>query len=236
MPGYKKTSTLIREFNEKIERVTKLRPDIAEIQPLKRTKTYGERFERLSRREKTRARKIMEDYLKEGAEERSEKYHSLTKWGAESSEKFVKQANKQKAAYYKSPFLSDIDKAALQPKFEEMTPERAKRAIWALEKKTEADIHMSPELYKQNYLEAVSKEMGTGYLYTYVDQLPADVLIAAYYSDPAVFEIKFIYSQDEKIAQQQFLIEQFESFVSEHSNFNFVNPFEVNEDEEFTII
>ena len=230
MSDYKKTSTLIREFNEKIERVTKLRPEIADIQPLKRTEHYLERFKSLTRREKSRARKVMEDYLREGSEERSEKYPNMTKWGAESADKFVKQTNRQKAKYYKSPYLKDIDKMGLKPQFEYMSAEQAKRALYALEKQTERDIHMTPKLYKENYLKAVENEMGQGGLYTYVSELPEELLVAAYYSDPATFEIKFVYSQDEKVAQQRYLIEQFENYVNSHSNWKYENPFEAQDE------
>ena len=230
MSDYKKTSTLIREFNEKIERVTKLRPEIADIQPLKRSEHYLERFKSLTPREKSRARKVMEDYLREGSEERSEKYSNMTKWGAENADKFVKQTNRQKAKYYKSPYLKDIDKMGLKPQFEYMSAEQAKRALYALEKQTERDIHMTPKLYKENYLKAVENEMGQGGLYTYVSELPEELLVAAYYSDPATFEIKFVYSQDEKVAQQRYLIEQFENYVNSHSNWKYENPFEAQDE------
>lgn len=228
------TSDLIKMFNAKIEFVTKSRPEIADIQPLKRTEHYLERFKSLTPREKTRARKVMQDYLREGSEERSEKYPNMTKWGAESADKFVKQTNRQKAKYYKSPYLKDIDRMGLRPQFEYMSAEQAKRAVYALEKQTERDIHMTSERYKENYLKAVENEMGRGGLYTYVSELPDDILVAAYYSDPATFEIKFVYSQDEKVSQQQYLIEQFEAYVKAHSNWQYKNPFEADE-EEFTV-
>lgn len=210
------TSDLIKMFNAKIEMVTKSRPEIADIQPLKRTEHYLERFKTLTPREKTRARKVMQDYLQAGSEERSEKYPNMTKWGAESADKFVKHTNRQKAEYYKSPYLKDIDKMGLRPQFEYMSAEQAKRAVYALEKQTERDIHVSAKQYKENYLKAVANEMGKGYLYNYVDKLPEDVLVAAYYSDPATFEIKFVYSQDEKEAQQLFLLESFQDFANKH--------------------
>mgnify|MGYP006928626445 CR=1 FL=1 len=228
------TSDLIKMFNAKIEIVSKARPEIADIQPLKRAEHYLERFKSLTPREKTRARKVMQDYLQGGAEERSEKYPNMTKWGAESADKFVKHTNRQKAKYYKSPYLKDIDRMGLKPQFEYMNPEQAKRAVYALEKQTERDIHMTPKRYKENYLKAVENEMGRGGLYTYVSELPDEILVAAYYSDPATFEIKFVYSQDEKVAQQRYLIEQFESYVSSHSNWKYKNPFEADEDE-FTV-
>ena len=199
------TPDLIKMFNAKIEMVSKSRPEIADIQPLKRTEHYLERFKSLTPREKTRARKVMEDYLRSGSEERSEKYPNMTKWGAESADKFVKQTNRQKAKYYKSPYLKDIDRMGLRPQFEYMSAEQAKRAVYALEKQTESDIHMTAAQYKENYLKAVENEMGKGGLYTYVSELPEDILVAAYYSDPATFEIKFVYSQDEKVMQQQYL-------------------------------
>ena len=121
----------------------------------------------------------------------------------------------------------------LKPQFEYMSAEQAKRAVYALEKQTERDIHMTSERYKENYLKAVENEMGKGGLYTYVSELPEDILVAAYYSDPATFEIKFVYSQDEKVSQQQYLIEQFENYVSSHSNWKYENPFEA--EEEFTV-
>ena len=228
------TSDLIKMFNAKIEMVTKSRPEIADIQPLKRTEHYLERFKTLTPREKTRARKVMEDYLRSGSEERSEKYPNMTKWGAESADKFVKQTNRQKAKYYKSPYLKDIDRMGLRPQFEYMSAEQAKRAVYALEKQTESDIHMTAAQYKENYLKAVENEMGKGGLYTYVSELPEDILVAAYYSDPATFEIKFVYSQDEKVMQQRYLLEQFEAYVKAHSNWEYKNPFESDE-EEFTV-
>lgn len=224
------TSDLIKMFNDKIEMVSNSRPEIADIQPLKRTEHYLERFKTLTLREKTRARKVMEDYLREGSEERSEKYPNMTKWGAESADKFVKQTNRQKAKYYKSPYLKDIDKMGLKPQFEYMSAEQAKRALYALEKQTERDIHMTPKLYKENYLKAVENEMGQGGLYTYVSELPEELLVAAYYSDPATFEIKFVYSQDEKVAQQRYLIEQFENYVNSYSNWKYENPFEAQDE------
>ena len=224
------TSDLIKMFNAKIEMVTKSRPEIADIQPLKRTEHYLERFKTLTPREKTRARKVMQDYLQAGSEERSEKYPNMTKWGAESADKFVKQTNRQKAKYYKSPYLKDIDRMGLRPQFEYMSAEQAKRAVYALEKQTESDIHMTPAQYKENYLKAVENEMGKGGLYTYVSELPEDILVAAYYSDPATFEIKFVYSQDEKVMQQQYLLEQFEAYVKAHSNWKYENPFEAEDE------
>lgn len=228
------TPELIKMFNAKIEIVSKVRPEIADIQPLKRTEHYLERFKRLTSREKTRARKVMQDYLRGGAEERSEKYPNMTKWGAESADKFVKQTNRQKAKYYKSPYLKDIDRMGLRPQFEHMSAEQAKRAVYALEKQTESDIHMTAAQYKKNYLKAIENELGRGGLYTYVTELPAEILVAAYYFDPATFEIKFYYSQDDKVAQQRYMLEQFESYVSSHSNWKYKNPFEADEDE-FTV-
>ena len=226
------TSDLIKMFNAKIEMVTKSRPEIADIQPLKRTEHYLERFKTLTPREKTRARKVMQHYLQAGSEERSEKYPNMTKWGAESADKFVKQTNRQKAKYYKSPYLKDIDRMGLRPQFEYMSAEQAKRAVYALEKQTERDIHMTAAQYKENYLKAVENEMGKGGLYTYVSELPEDILVAAYYSDPATFEIKFVYSQDEKVMQQQYLLEQFEAYVKAHSNWKYKNPFEAEDEDE----
>ena len=72
--------------------------------------------------------------------------------------------------------------------------------------------------------------MGQGGLYTYVSELPEELLVAAYYSDPATFEIKFVYSQDEKVAQQRYLIEQFENYVNSHSNWKYENPFEAQDE------
>lgn len=224
------TSDLIKMFNAKIEIVSKSRPEIADIQPLKRTEHYLERFKALTPREKTRARKVMQDYLQAGSEERSEKYPNMTKWGAESADKFVKQTNRQKAKYYKSPYLKDIDRMGLRPQFEYMSAEQAKRAVYALEKQTESDIHMTAAQYKENYLKAVENEMGKGGLYTYVSELPEDILVAAYYSDPATFEIKFVYSQDEKVMQQRYLLEQFEAYVKAHSNWKYENPFEAEDE------
>ena len=235
------TSDLIKMFNAKIEMVTKSRPEIADIQPLKRTEHYLERFKTLTPREKTRARKVMQDYLQAGSEERSEKYPNMTKWGAESADKFVKQTNRQKAKYYKSPYLKDIDRMGLRPQFEYMSAEQAKRAVYALEKQTERDIHVSAKQYKENYLKAVKNEMGMGWLYTYLNQMPEDILVAAYYSDPATFEIKFVYSQDEKVMQQRYLLEQFKAYVKAHSNWKYKSPVVAKDkdkdedEEEFTV-
>lgn len=225
-----KDEQLINQFNAKIKEVKRLRPNIAEIQPLERSTHYLERFNKLTPREKTRARKVMQDYLRGGSEERSEKYPNMTKWGAESADKFVKQTNNRKAKYFKSPYLKDIEKMKLRPQFEYMSAEQAKRAVYALEKQTESDIHMTPTQYKENYLKAVANEMGKGGLYTYVEELPEDILVAAYYSDPATFEIKFVYSQDEKVTQQRYLLEQFESYVASHSNWGYKNPFKAEDD------
>lgn len=233
------TSDLIKMFNAKIEMVSKSRPEIADIQPLKRTEHYLERFKTLTPREKTRARKVMQDYLQAGSEERSDKYPNMTKWGAESADKFVKQTNRQKAKYYKSPYLKDIDKMGLRPQFEYMSAEQAKRAVYALEKQTERDIHVSAKQYKENYLKAVKNEMGMGWLYTYLNQMPEDILVAAYYSDPATFEIKFVYSQDEKVMQQRYLLEQFKAYVKAHSNWKYKSPVVAKDkdkdEEEFTV-
>lgn len=211
-----RTQTLIKLFNQKIARVSKARPDIAEIQPLTRSENYLINYEKFSRSEKLKARQTMFAYLQEGAEERSTKYASLTKWGEKAAEKYVRQLNKNKTKIYKSPFLKDVDKTRFRPQFEYMSAEHAKRALYALEKQTEAEGVISPEIYKENYLKAVENEMGRGYLYDYVLNLPEDVIVAAYYDDPATFEIKFIYSQDEKEAQQMFLIEQFQDYVNKH--------------------
>ena len=235
------TSDLIKMFNAKIEMVSKSRPEIADIQPLKRTEHYLERFKSLTPREKTRARKVMQEYLQAGSEERSEKYPNMTKWGAESADKFVKQTNRQKAEYYKSPYLKDIDRMGLRPQFEYMSAEQAKRAVYALEKQTERDIHVSAKQYKENYLKAVKNEMGMGWLYTYLNQMPEDILVAAYYSDPATFEIKFVYSQDEKVMQQRYLLEQFKAYVKAHSNWKYKSPVVAKDkdkdedEEEFTV-
>ena len=235
------TPDLIKMFNAKIEMVTKSRPEIADIQPLKRTEHYLERFKTLTPREKTRARKVMQEYLQAGSEERSEKYPNMTKWGAESADKFVKQTNRQKAKYYKSPYLKDIDRMGLRPQFEYMSAEQAKRAVYALEKQTERDIHVSAKQYKENYLKAVKNEMGMGWLYTYLNQMPEDILVAAYYSDPATFEIKFVYSQDEKVMQQRYLLEQFKAYVKAHSNWKYKSPVVAKDkdkdedEEEFTV-
>ena len=211
-----RTKTLIKLFNQKIERVSKERPDVAEIQPLRRSENYYINFKNFSRREKLRARQTMKAYLQEGAEERSTNYSSLTKWGEKAAEQYVRLLDKNKTEIYKSPFLKDIDKTRFRPQFKYMSAEQAKRAVYALEKQTEAEGNITPKMYKENYLKAVENEMGRGYLYNYVDNLPEDVVIAAYYYDPATFEIKFVYSQDEKEAQQLFLIEQFQDFVNTH--------------------
>lgn len=211
-----RTKTLIKLFNQKIAKVSKERHDIAEIQPLIRRENYLIDYEKFSPREKLRARQTMLAYLQEGAEERSTKYASLTKWGEKAAEQFARQLNKNKTEIYKSPLLKDIDKTRFRPQFEYMSAEQAKRALYALEKQTEAEGVMTPKIYKENYLKAVENEMGRGYLYDYVLNLPEDVIVAAYYYDPAIFEIKFIYSQDEKVAQQMFLIERFQDFANKH--------------------
>lgn len=212
-----RTKTLIKLFNQKIARVSKERPDIAEIQPLFRRENYLINYDKFSPREKLRARQTMLAYLQEGAEERSTKYSSLTIWGEKAAEQFVRRLNKNKTEIYKSPFLKDIDKTDFRPQFEYMSAKQAQRALYALEKQTEAEEVITPKMYKENYLKAVENEMGKGYLYNYVDNLPEDVLAAAYYYDPATFEIKFVYSQDEKEAQQMFLLEHFQDYVNKHS-------------------
>lgn len=210
------TKTLIKLFNQKIARVSKERLDIAEIQPLIRSENYLINYKKFSRSEKLRARQTMLAYLQEGAEERSTKYSSLTKWGEKAAEQYVRKLNKNKTEIYKSPFLKDVDKTRVRPQFEYMSAEQAKRALYALEKQTEAEGVISPKIYKENYLKAVENEMGRGYLYDYVLNLPEDIIVGAYYDDPATFEIKFIYSQDEKEAQQLFLLEQFQDYANKH--------------------
>lgn len=208
---------LINQFNAKIREVQRLRPDIAEIQPLERSVGYKQTFWKLSEKERNRAIRSMREYLITGAEERSEKYANLTEWGAKSAERYVRQANETKTAYFKSPFLKDINKSKFRPDFEHMSPESAKRAIYALEKQTEQEAHLTNEGYKKNYMKAIAGEVGMGRLYSLVDSIPAEVVVAAYYYDPDTFEIKFWYSMEEKAAKEEFVYSAFLDFIKSHT-------------------
>lgn len=206
---------LVNAFNAKIEKVSAARPDIAEIQPLKRSIGYINEYWGLDTNARKRARNAMLAYLKEGAEERSSSYTNMTQWAAAYSRYFTKQANKSKTAGSKavrSSLIYDIDKREFTPDFANMSPEEAKRALYALEKEGEQGKEL-PEQYKENYLAAIANEVGVGYLYRLAENLPAELLVEAYYNASDIMDFEFMYGQDNRAIKQSTVINYLEEYI-----------------------
>lgn len=207
----KRIKNLIAEFDEKIDRISKSRPDIAEIQPLKRGDKFFDIWKAGNEAAKKRSERVMLSYLKEGAEERSSKNSNMTNWGAKALSNYTASIDKKrKQANIARPYSIKDDTSTPSPDLSDKSPAIINKSLKALESN---DLYEGvPEQYKQNYLTAVYKEIGDGILSEYVKRLSPEQLVNAYYSDPASFDIVFVYSQDEAKEKQNYLIERFEEY------------------------
>lgn len=201
MPSIKmqrRVATLVDEFNEKIRRVSRERPDLADIQPLKKSISYVEQWMNLDYNAQRRAVRQMEAYLKQGAEERSKQMPNMTKWAVHAGKLFTKGANAYKESKaVRSNLIYDVDKREFAPDFKSMSAEEARRAVYALELEAGAGREI-PEQLKQNYLKAIARTLGfNSALLGYFANLPAEKLVDMYYWDMDTFQPEFVYSQDE---------------------------------------
>lgn len=219
MPSIKtqrRVATLVDEFNEKIRRVSRERPDIADIQPLKRSISYVEQWLNLDHNAQRRAVRQMEAYLKKGAEERSKEMPNMTKWAVHAGKLFTKRANSYKESKAaRSKLIYDVDKGEFAPDFKSMSAEEARRAVYALELEAGAGKEI-PEQLKQNYLKAIERTLGfNSNLLDYFAKLPAEKLVDMYYWEMDTFKPEFFYSQDEaeqKEADMRRAIAEYEAF------------------------
>lgn len=218
-----KLERLTRNFNAKINRVTKNKPDIADLQPEKITASdLRQMMEKIETRgEYRRLVKDLESYTDRGMENTVKKGRGSerTKWANERFKRKQDAVNRMKAKELEDlrskPMKSrgkelgyTIGEArmgtekenALRPshrKPEKMRRQEFESAMRAIDAKLDKDIReQKKELYRENYLKGMIAEGYPEFLQEHIKSIPIDKFIEITETDTEG-TIKFVYDKVE---------------------------------------
>lgn len=206
----KTISNLVRQFNAKITRVSKARPDIAANQPDRiNSQNLQKELKQLPRSEFNKRVKSMKAYLKQGAEMpyTTKSGVNTTVWQKNEITRQLQSINAQRR-YIATRTLSKekgnlniINTENLRPRKNTIETIQPKNWDDYLKSLRRAEVRRYDraqlERYKENYLKAVRDLMGeNNSLYETVQNLDPEILVDAYYNDPRA-SISFVYDPQE---------------------------------------
>lgn len=220
---------LARRVNAKITRVSK-NLDLAPVQPerIKVDELVNE-LKGLSRAEFNRRVKSYNRYMNKGAEKLAVTKAGTvtTQWQLREVQYSIQSINAQARNELKrrNIKLSDdkmdsIHVNELRPRVnnaQSINPEYWNKYVRSVEKQIKGiNDPKRLEQYKLNYLKAVEQELGTdNKLYRLLVNVPAQQMVDAYYSDPAIFEIGFVYGPKEAEEKIEVLYNNWTDFLGE---------------------
>lgn len=206
----KTISNLVRQFNAKITRVSKARPDIAANQPDRiNSQNLQKELKQLPRSEFNKRVKSMQAYLKQGAEMpyTTKSGVNTTVWQKNEITRQLQSINAQRRYIARRTLskekgnLNIINTENLRPRKNTIETIQPKNWDDYLKSLRRAEVRRYDraqlERYKENYLKAVRDLMGeNNSLYETVQNLDPEILVDAYYNDPRA-SISFVYDPQE---------------------------------------
>ena len=204
---------LVRNFNSKIRRIEKNRPEIAAIQPPKENlKALRETLKGMSRVDINYQFKKMENYLKKGAElpYTTKQGVNTTVWEKKEIDRAVRTINARNKVLIQKyepsttkGTMGTIERNNLQPRKNRVNtiqPKDYNRYVSNLFKQVMQDDAGRNERYKTNFLKAVENIMGeNSKLYQVVKNMDSALLTKYYYTEP-LLQLTFVY--DPKDAEE----------------------------------
>ena len=206
----KTISNLVRQFNAKITRVSKARPEIAANQPDRiNSQNLQKELKQLPRSKFNKRVKSMQAYLKKGAEMpyTTKSGVNTTVWQKNEITRQLQSINAQRRYIARHTLskekgnLNIINTENLRPRKNNIETIQPKNWEDYLKSLRRAEVRRYDraqlERYKENYLKAVRDLMGeNNSLYETVQNLDPEILVDAYYNDPRA-SISFVYDPQE---------------------------------------
>lgn len=223
-----KLKKLVKNFNAKIRRVEKNRPEIAVLQPPRENlKALRESLKGMSRIDINYQFKKMENYLKKGAElpYTTKQGVNTTVWEKKEIERAVRTINARNKAIIKKyepsttkGTMGTIERNNLQPRKNRVNtiqPKDYGKYVSNLFKQVLKNDGERNERYKENFLKAVANIMGeNSKLFKMVSKIDAELLTKYYYTEP-LLQLTFVYDPKEAEDIENIMIERIEQLQAQ---------------------
>lgn len=214
---------LVKNFNAKIRRIEKNRPEIAALQPPKENlKALRETLKGMSRVDINYQLKKMENYLKKGAElpYTTKQDVNTTVWEKKEIDRAVRTINARNKALIQKyepsttkGTMGTIERNNLQPRKNRVNtiqPKDYNRYVSNLFKQVMQNDVERNERYKENFLKAVENIMGeNSKLYQVVKNMDSDLLTKYYYTEP-LLQLTFVYDPKDAEEIENLMLERLE--------------------------
>lgn len=202
----KRLINIAMRFNAKIAAVKIERPDLAELQPeMVTAQSLKSHLLGYPRSEFERTISSLSDYLKEGAElpYTTNKGVNTTLWQMEQIENTFSEINKAREAEIEkfkpsiyTGTMHTIKESGLLPRkntVQEVLPKNWNKWLSKIEAQRLSYLGTDRyERYKQNFIKAVDVNLGNEELHKKLEEIPAEVLVEQYYTNP-LLGIDFVY-------------------------------------------
>lgn len=214
---------LVKNFNSKIRRIEKNRPEIAALQPPKENlKALRETLKGMSRVDINYQFKKMENYLKKGAElpYTTKQGVNTTVWEKKEIDRAVRTINARNKALIQKyepsttkGTMGTIERNNLQPRKNRVNtiqPKDYNRYVSNLFKQVMQNDAERNERYKENFLKAVENIMGeNSKLYQVVKNMDSALLTKYYYTEP-LLQLTFVYDPKDAEEIENLMLERLE--------------------------
>lgn len=214
---------LVKNFNAKIRRIEKNRPEIAALQPPKENlKALRETLKGMSRVDINYQFKKMENYLKKGAElpYTTKQGVNTTVWEKKEIDRAVRTINARNKALIQKyepsttkGTMGTIERNNLQPRKNRVNtiqPKDYNRYVSNLFKQVMQNDAGRNERYKENFLKAVENIMGeNSKLYQVVKNMDSGLLTKYYYTEP-LLQLTFVYDPKDAEEIENLMLERLE--------------------------
>ena len=214
---------LVKNFNAKIRRIEKNRPEIAALQPPKENlKALRETLKGMSRVDINYQFKKMENYLKKGAElpYTTKQGVNTTVWEKKEIDRAVRTINARNKALIQKyepsttkGTMGTIERNNLQPRKNRVNtiqPKDYNRYVSNLFKQVMQNDVERNERYKENFLKAVENIMGeNSKLYQVVKNMDSALLTKYYYTEP-LLQLTFVYDPKDAEEIENLMLERLE--------------------------
>lgn len=214
---------LVKNFNAKIRRIEKNRPEIAALQPPKENlKALRETLKGMSRVDINYQFKKMENYLKKGAElpYTTKQGVNTTVWEKKEIDRAVRTINARNKALIQKyepsttkGTMGTIERNNLQSRKNRVNtiqPKDYNRYVSNLFKQVMQNDAGRNERYKENFLRAVENIMGeNSKLYQVVKNTDSALLTKYYYTEP-LLQLTFVYDPKDAEEIENLMLERLE--------------------------
>ena len=218
-----KLKKLVKNFNAKIRRIEKNRPEIAPLQPSKENlKALRETLKGMSRVDINYQFKKMENYLKRGAElpYTTKQGVNTTVWEKKEVDRAIRTINARNKALIQKyepsttkGTMGTIERNNLQPRknrINTIQPKDYNKYVSNLFKQVMQSETGRNERYKVNFLKAIENIMGeNSKLYQVVKNIDSALLTKYYYTEP-LLQLTFVYDPKDAEEIENIMIERLE--------------------------